>query len=89
MADNSQFKTPGEVLGSARKEAGLSLAELSTRTKIPQDMLQAIERDEYHKISGDLYVKSFMGSFAQETADQYGLTREVVADRMDLELMIR
>lgn len=76
MADNSQFKTPGEVLGSARKEAGFSLAELSTRTKIPQDMLQAIERDEYHKISGDLYVKSFMGSFAQEV----GVEPEIVVN---------
>jgi cytoskeletal protein RodZ len=76
MADNSQMHTPGEVLANARQKAGLSLDELATRTKIQQDMLQAIERDEYHKISGDLYVKSFMGSFAKEV----GVEPEIVVD---------
>lgn len=76
MEDNQQLNTPGEILASARKKAGLSLAELATRTKIQQDMLQAIERDEYHKISGDLYVKSFMGSFAREV----GIEPEIVVN---------
>ncbi len=66
MVHTPQFNTPGEVLAAARQKSGISLADLSTRTKIPVDMLQAIERDEYHKISGDLYVKSFMASFATE-----------------------
>jgi len=66
MADNSQLNTPGEILATARRKAGFSLEELAVRTKIQPDMLLAIERDEYHKISGDLYVKSFMGSYARE-----------------------
>lgn len=58
--------SPGERLLQAREKAGLTLPELAERTKIPQASLQAIERDEYHKISGDLYVKSFLRSYARE-----------------------
>lgn len=76
MVDNPQLNTPGEILGAARLKAGLSIDELSVLTKIPADMLQAIERDEYHKISGDLYVKSFMASFAREV----GVEPELVVD---------
>lgn len=58
--------SPGERLQQARQEAGLELSELAERTKIPQASLQALERDEYHKVSGDLYVKSFLRSCAGE-----------------------
>jgi cytoskeletal protein RodZ len=66
MNDDALLKTPGELLSAARERAGFSLAELSTRTKIPMPMLEAIESDEYHRISDPLYVKSFLRVAAVE-----------------------
>jgi hypothetical protein len=59
-------RTPGETLAGLRQKAGRSLEDLSAATKIPLPMLQALELDEYHKISGELYVKSFLRSYATE-----------------------
>ena len=58
--------TPGEMLAAARKKAGLSLEQLAEDTKIPPNMLRAVEMDEYHKVSGDLSVKSFLRAYAKE-----------------------
>ncbi|PID80656.1 hypothetical protein CSA17_04960 [bacterium DOLJORAL78_65_58] len=66
MTATSENLSPGECLLQAREKAGLELADLAERTKIPPASLQAIERDEYHKVSGDLYVKSFLRSYAKE-----------------------
>ena len=66
MNDKPIMQTPGERLAALRNAAGRSLPDLSEATKIPLPMLQAIELDEYHKISGDLYVKSFLRAYACE-----------------------
>lgn len=66
MNDESLLSTPGELLTAARKRQGASLADVAERTKIPVAMLDAIERDEYHRISDPLYVKSFLRSAAVE-----------------------
>ena len=66
MTPKPQLVTPGEMLAAARKEAGFSLIELEARTKVPRQTLAAIEQDEYHKVSGELYVKSFLRSYAGE-----------------------
>jgi len=62
----SEPKTPGEMIRVRRQERGLSLAALSESTKIPVRVLEAIERDEYHKVSGALYIKSFLRTCAAQ-----------------------
>ena len=74
--DEPILKTPGELLAEARAAAGLSLAEISIRTKIPVPQLEAVERDEYHRLSGPLYVKSFLRAYAEAV----GVDLEVVLD---------
>jgi cytoskeletal protein RodZ len=64
MNDEAAPRTPGELLRSAREARGLSLAEVSECTKIPLRLVEAMERDEYHKLSGGLYVKSFLRTYA-------------------------
>ncbi len=59
-----ELKTPGERLQDARKARGLSIADVSRQTKIPDRLLEAIEMDDYQKLSGALYVKSFLRTFA-------------------------
>jgi len=66
MGDYPNLETPGGLIRSARLSRGMSVAELSSRTKIPVPVLEAIERDEYQKVSGALYIKSFLRSCAVE-----------------------
>jgi len=66
MTDQPVLQSPGETLMGLREAAGRSLNDVAEATKIPPAMLQAIELDEYHKISGELYVKSFLRSYAGE-----------------------
>jgi len=74
------LSTPGEMIRSQREERGLSLDALSQRTKIPARVLAAIERDEFHKVSGALYIKSFLRTCAAEL----GLDAEEVMDKYNL-----
>ena len=76
MSDKALPPSPGEKLASLRMEAGRSLDQLAQATKIPPAMLEAIEQDEYHKITGDLYVKSFLRSYAAEV----GVEAEEILD---------
>ena len=64
MTDMPVLKTPGELLLEARQAAGLGLDLVSESTKIPLGILQSLENDEYHKISGPLYVNSFLRTYA-------------------------
>ena len=66
MTEHPSLETPGGLIRVARAAKGLSLAELSERTKIPPPVIDAIERDEYHKVSGALYIKSFLRTCAVE-----------------------
>jgi|GEM_PF-1299635 len=74
MYDMPLLKTPGEMISEAREAQGLTLAQLSERTKIPPKVLASLELDEYHKISGPLYIKSFLRTCAMDL----GLEPEVV-----------
>ena len=64
MNDTPVLKTPGEMIAEARESRELTIAQLSERTKIPPNVLTALEMDEYHKISGPLYIKSFLRTCA-------------------------
>jgi cytoskeleton protein RodZ len=66
MNDKPLFKTPGEMISEAREAKDLTIAQLSERTKIPPPVLSALELDEYHKISGPLYIKSFLRTCAAD-----------------------
>jgi cytoskeletal protein RodZ len=52
------------MLSQARRAQSLTIEQLSERTKIPPPVLESLERDEYHKISGPLYIKSFLRTCA-------------------------
>lgn len=77
MAKRENLKTPGEMLQEARRARQLSLTAVSSITKIPEELLAAVELDEYHKLSGPLYAKSFLRTYAACV----GLEPQVVLDR--------
>jgi cytoskeletal protein RodZ len=64
--DQSLLKSPGEMISEARVAQDLTIAQLSERTKIPPAILTALEMDEYHKVSGPLYIKSFLRTCAMD-----------------------
>jgi cytoskeletal protein RodZ len=56
--------TVGETLTEARYQAGLSIDELSERTKIRGTVIRSIEQDDYDACGGDLYVRGYVRSIA-------------------------
>ncbi|MFO7655192.1 MAG: helix-turn-helix domain-containing protein [Candidatus Krumholzibacteriia bacterium] len=64
MADLPEMRTPGERLAQARRDRGASLEQMAEETKIAPRLLQALEHDEYHRVSGPLYARSFLRTYA-------------------------
>jgi transcriptional regulator with XRE-family HTH domain len=74
--------TLGADLQHARELAGLSLDDLSARTKIRKTLLEAIERDDYRSIPGGLHARGYLRAYAKEV----GLEAEPVASRYRMEV---
>ena len=53
-------------LQDARERAGLTIAEISARTKISTAALQAIERGDFAKLPGVFYTRAFLRTYARE-----------------------
>jgi cytoskeletal protein RodZ len=67
----------GEALAEARDQAGLSIAQVSERTRIRQGIIQGIEADDYAVCGGDFYARGHIRSIAEAVgADPGPLIRE-------------
>jgi transcriptional regulator with XRE-family HTH domain len=69
--------TLGADLQHSRELAGLSLDDLSARTKIRRHMLEAIERNDFASIPGGLLARGYLRAYAGEV----GLPKEAIAAR--------
>lgn len=47
----------GQVLADARCQAGLTVSQVSQRTRIRETIIRDIERDEYSACGGDFYAR--------------------------------
>jgi Helix-turn-helix domain len=56
--------TVGQTLTKARSQAGLSVDELSERTRIRGTVIRSIEQDDYAACGGDLYVHGYVRALA-------------------------
>jgi cytoskeleton protein RodZ len=54
------------TLQAARERAGLTLEEMSARTKIKVAFLQAIERGDFEQLPGRFFARAFLRTFARE-----------------------
>ena len=54
----------GEILATARVEAGLSLEDVSRETRIRGGLIQAIESDNFGPCGGDVYARGHIRSIA-------------------------
>jgi cytoskeletal protein RodZ len=56
----------GERLRQARLGAGVSLREISARTKIREHLLDAIEREDFERLPAGLVRRGFLRAYARE-----------------------
>lgn len=75
--DMKDFETVGALLKAARESAGLSLAEVSERTHIKQDFLDAIEQMAVRTLPSRPFAVGFVNVYAR----QLGLNPEDVVRR--------
>jgi cytoskeletal protein RodZ len=54
------------TLRAARERAGLSLEELSARTRIKLAFLEAIEAGQFEALPGEFFARAFLRSYARE-----------------------
>lgn len=83
MPENSTA-TVGAWLREARERAGLSVRDIADRTKIPSTTLDALERDDYARLPGGIFLRAFVRSFAGEVGlDPEEAVRRFVARHPD------
>ena len=56
----------GSDLREAREQRGVSLREISERTKIRQAVLRAIENDDFQGLPGSVIMRGFLKLYAKE-----------------------
>lgn len=59
------MKSIGEILKKRREDKRLTFAEISTRTKIHHETIEALEENRFSDISGPTYVRSFLREYAR------------------------
>jgi len=55
----------GQMLASARTDAGLSVEDVSAATRIRASLIREIERDDFHGCGGDVYARGHIRSIAR------------------------
>lgn len=55
----------GDVLARARREAGLSITQVSQRTRIRETVIRGIEQDDFSPCGGDFYARGHIRSMAK------------------------
>lgn len=56
---------PGERLRAARTAAGLTLQAVADDLHLPVDVLEALERDDYAKMPGRVFVRGYLRKYAR------------------------
>ena len=62
----------GEDLAQARCRAGLSVTEVSQRTRIRETIIGGIERDDYSACGGDFYARGHIRAIARAVGEDPG-----------------
>ncbi len=73
-------ETPGGLLAAARVRAGLSLEQVSNRSRVPTESLAAIDADDFDALPAMVYLRGFIRLYAQEV----GLDPEAPIARLDV-----
>lgn len=88
-ADRGDNATPlptkvGDRLRAARERAGMSLAEIGARTRVPLRHLESIEASDYGALPSPTYAVGFTRAYARAVGeDEVALARDVRAEAMN------
>ncbi len=55
----------GEVLAAARRQAGLTITQVSQRTRIRETIIRGIEEDDFSACGGDFYARGHIRAIAR------------------------
>ena len=67
----------GEALAAARRQSGLTITQVSQRTRIRETIIRGIERDDFSACGGDFYARGHIRAIARAAgADPEPLVRE-------------
>jgi cytoskeleton protein RodZ len=76
--EGANLDSVGVRLRNAREAAGLSLAEIASRTRVPMRHLEAIEARDYASLPGSTYTLGFTRSYAKTLGlDENAITAEM------------
>ena len=59
----------GATLAAARRRAGLSVSEVSQRTRVTEPIIQDIEQDDYAACGGDFYARGHIRAIAHAVGE--------------------
>ena len=62
----------GATLAAARRHAGLSVAEVSERTRVRENIIEGIEQDDYAACGGDFYARGHIRAIAEAVGTDPG-----------------
>ena len=65
MIENKNSHSFGDYLKSIRLEKGISLEEISNETKIREDNLLLIEKEDFDRLPSEVYIKGFLRAYAK------------------------
>jgi cytoskeleton protein RodZ len=77
-----QLMSVGDRLRAAREEAGLSLEDVATTTRIPTRHLESLETSDFSRLPAPTYTVGFAKNYAAAV----GLDREEIGDQLRAEL---
>jgi cytoskeletal protein RodZ len=59
----------GATLAAARRRAGLTVSEVSDRTRVRENIIEGIEHDDYAACGGDFYARGHIRAIAQAVGE--------------------
>ena len=59
----------GATLAAARRRAGLTVAEVSQRTRVTEPIIRGIEQDDYAACGGDFYARGHIRAIARAVGE--------------------
>ncbi|XUU61544.1 helix-turn-helix domain-containing protein [Erythrobacter sp. HA6-11] len=73
----------GERLAMARRDAGLSVADVAERTKVSCHYLKALESEAFHRLPSRVHTFGFARAFAKAVALDDGEISEALRVKLD------
>src|SRR6202012_1076770 len=67
-ATNRQWRRDvsiGDTLAEARRQSGLTVTQVSQRTRIRESIIRSVEQDDFSPCGGDFYARGHIRSIAE------------------------